>query len=337
MLKTFFPLVIDSTMLMALDSCESLFFRQHLQHLQGDESTDLVAGKAFASGLEVTRKSFFDQEITEFDAVELGRMALREQYGDHIPWEGNLKTCHRMEDALINYFMEYPLGLDELLPLKLEDGTHAIEYSFMHELPFEHPDIPGMPIMIAGRADMLATYLGRIWVSDEKTTGQPFTKNWASQWENRGQFTTYTWGLKKNGIDVYGALIRGVWIGKTGFKFQQTPTSRNDFMVKTWEKQMLEKLDSVLKKYKAWKASASTKHPLEFFHGAWGDACFKYYKPCPYLGLCRDKNSEQYLESQYTQHIWLPHEQRRVLLSTFLAEYGLEDAAIETDFGGFKL
>ena len=320
---------------MTLDSCEMLFFRQYLQHLQGDDSTDLVAGAAFAAGLEAARKAYFDEGMSEFDSVELGQLAIKERYGDHIPWATSLKTCSTMQDALINYFMEYPLGIDELVPLKLEDGTHAIEYSFIHELPFEHPDIPGMPIMIAGRADMLASYLGRIWVSDEKTTGQAFTKNWASQWETRGQFSTYCWGLRKNNIDVYGGLIRGVWIGKTGFKFQQTPTSRNNFMVHIWEKQMLEKVDSVLKKYKAWKES--TQHPLEFFHGAWGDSCFKYFKPCAYQQLCRDKNSEQFLESQYTQHIWLPHEQRRVLLDDFLTEYGIGDSVTTTDFDGFKL
>jgi hypothetical protein len=322
-------------MLMELDSCEMSFFRKYLQHLNEEESTDLIAGGAFAAGLEAARKAFFDEGLSEFDAVLIGTSALEEHYGEHIPWATNIKTKERMKAALINYFMEYPLGIDELIPLKLQDGTHAIEYSFIHELPFEHPDIPGMPIMITGRADMLASYLGRIWVSDEKTTGQAFTKNWPKQWEARGQFTTYCWGLKKNKIDVYGALVRGVWIGKDSFKFQQLPTSRNNFMIAIWEQQMLEKLKNILEKYKRWKDSG--KHPLEIFHGAWNDNCFKYFKPCPFQELCRDKNSEQYLESQYTQNIWLPHEQRRIPLADFLADYGIENSVPETDFSGFRL
>lgn len=319
-LKTFFPLVIDSTMLMEYDDCPMAFFRRYLQHLsKGYESTDLIAGGAFAKGLEVARKAYYNNDAPEQEAIQLGIAALFEAYGDHVPMSG-VKTPEKMAAALELYFITYPLAHDIVKPARLENGEYAIEYSFAHELPFPHPDIPDINIIITGRADMLGEYAGRLWVVDEKTTGAAFTQDWSKQWDTRGQFSTYCWSLKKDGIKVAGAYIRGVYLGKVQIKFNECQSIRSDWQTDMWEKQMLAKLERILQTYNDWKASGL--HPAEFFFGNWSSSCMKYFRPCQFQDLCRDKNSEQFLESQYDQYIWLPHEQQRVPLTSFLESIG---------------
>jgi hypothetical protein len=319
-LKTLFPLVIDSTMLMEADDCPMAFFRKYLQHLSsGYESTDLIAGKAFARGLEVTRKAYFNDDADPEFAIAAGVEALIESYGDHESFSAK-KTAEKMCSALELYFMHYPLGIDDVVPAKLSNGEYAIEYSFAHELPFEHPDIPGLPIIITGRADMLAEYAGRLWVVDEKTTGSAFTKDWPKQWDTRGQFSTYPWGLKKDGIPVAGAIVRGISLGAKTITFQQCESIRGEWQLDIWEFQMLKKVEALLQKYIEWKASG--KHPSYYFFGNWASSCMKYFKPCQFQDLCRSRTSEQFLESQYDQYIWLPHKQERMELNTYLDSIG---------------
>jgi hypothetical protein len=315
-LKTFFPLVIDSTMLMEYDSCPMSFFRKYLQHLsKGQESTDLIAGRAFAKGLEVARKAYWNDGADPEEAISEGRDALWEDYGDHISSKP-AKTVERMSTALELYFLEYPLGIDQVKPAKLEDGTYAIEYSFAHELPFQHPDIPDMNIIITGRADMLGEYAGKLWVVDEKTTGSAFTQDWGKQWDTRGQFSTYCYGLRRDNIQVAGAYIRGIYLGKTSIKFNECQSVRNEFQVQIWEHQMMLKVQQILDTYKAWKESG--EHPLKYFFGAWNESCNKYFRACQFQDLCRDKNSEMWLDSQFDQYIWLPHQQQRLPLAEFI-------------------
>ena len=315
--KTFFPLVIDSTMLMEFDSCFQSGFRKYIQHLSKGtgESTDLIAGGAFAKGLEVARKMYYDQGSDPEYAIETGVAALYDAYGDHVPFKEN-KSSYRMATALEQYFLEYPLGIDIVQPAKLANGNHAIEYSFAHELPIAHPDLEDFNIIITGRADMIGEYAGRLWCVDEKTTGSAFTMDWAKQWDTRGQFTTYAWGLQKDGIDVAGAYIRGVYLGKSNIKFNECQTTRNKFQIEIWEQQMLQKVNRIIELYKQFKETGG--HPLQFFHGSWNESCMKYFRPCSFQDMCRDKNSEMFIESQYDQYIWLPHEQRREKLDVFL-------------------
>lgn len=319
--QTFFPLVVDSTMMMEWDDCEMAFFRKYLQHLsKGNESVDLVAGKAFARGMEVTRKAYFNGGAEQEEAIQAGRDALYEEYGDFVPKFPTTKTLEKMATALELYFINYPLGADIIQPAKLENGEYAIEYSFAHELPIAHPDIPGMNIIFTGRADMIGVYADRLWCVDEKTTGAAFTQEWSKQWDTRGQFSTYPWGLRKDGIKVAGAYIRGIYLGKANIKFAECQTVRGEWQLEVWEKQMLTKLQALITKYNTFKESGL--HPAEFFFGNWSSSCMKYFKPCQFQDLCRDKHSEKFLESNYSQYIWLPHEQRRERLDIFLEEIG---------------
>ena len=83
MTKVMFPHAVDSTMLATFRSCPQKFFRQYVQHWKPKaESVHLVAGGAFASGIEVARRAFYEQGMPAQDSETLGLQALIEHYGD---------------------------------------------------------------------------------------------------------------------------------------------------------------------------------------------------------------------------------------------------------------
>jgi hypothetical protein len=333
---TLFPLIWDSTMLMEFDRCPISGFRKYIQHLNsGLESTDLIAGGALARGCEVTRKSFYNEGYSHEDSVLLGQEALAEFYGDHVPRFKSFKDKQTMVFCLGQYFKQYDMRTDLLQPLELKDGTLAIEYRMSLELPILHP-VYGIPLTLVGRADLLGTYMGRNVLSDEKTTGAAFGEHWGEQWNTRGQFSTYCYLLEKAGIPVSGALIRGISITKAMKEaaelsefapeldyprrdkdFIELYTNRSPWQVEVWGNQMLKKLQILADTYALWLESED--HPALHFNGIWNEGCVPFFKPCQFMELCRSKSEEQYIDSNFDQNIWLPHEHKRLPLVDYIA------------------
>jgi len=342
-MKNFFPLVLDSTQLAAYKSCPIRFFRNHVQHLQSEESIDLIAGGAFAHGIHKTREAFYSSGLSADGSLAIGLEALEEHYGDFVdPWKP-AKSVHRMMLALESYFTEYSLKFDDVVPFQLEDGSYSIEYSLLHAIedeegkPILHP-ILGLPLLYSGRLDMLAQYAGGVYQVDEKTTGSYFSKNWANQWETRGQFTGYSWLAKNSGIaeleHINGAIIRGVCLPSSTatnedtkqkfysnietIKHQQTLTTRNDYEIETWHRSMVSDAQNAVDSYIAYLEN-NEKEPEKFFLGNFSDACTSYGRGCQFQETCKSKNGEKFLET-LEQNIWLPEEHMRVPLDTYLEE-----------------
>lgn len=318
-LQSFFPQPLTSSMLMTFDACELKGVRSYIQHLRdvGDApSTHLVAGGAFAKGLEVARKAYYDDKETETDAEILGTQALIDYYGDHQPTR-KTKSLDNMIAALDLYFGEYPLSCMGDAPIRLPSGKHAIEHSFLAELPFKHPDLKEeTPLLIAGRADAIIEHGGKLWLLDEKTTGMQFGRNWASSWATRGQFTTYSLYFKRQGLDIAGVCVRGVYLGSSRIDFQECYSSRSSWQLEIWEKQLHKKIARWLQQYKDWKNSGGA--PVgEFFDGAWNEACNAYFSTCAFQDFCLYKNFEA-STSASEQVFWRPMHQDYLPLEDYL-------------------
>src|SRR5260370_40601892 len=81
--RPMFPHTVDSTMLAAFRSCPQKYFRQYVEHwkLQAP-SVHLVAGGAFASGIEAARNAFYCEGRRSSEAEAEGLAALLKHYGD---------------------------------------------------------------------------------------------------------------------------------------------------------------------------------------------------------------------------------------------------------------
>lgn len=299
-----FPTYIDSSMLATYKSCAVKFWRTYIQHWKPKgQSVHLVAGKAFAKGLEVTRRSFYEQGKDAETAISDGLIALVQAYGDFECPADSSKSLERMCGAFEYYWDYYPLERDEsTAPLLLNTGKRAIEFSFAEPIDVRHPTT-GDPILYVGRSDAILNFAGGIYICDEKTTTQ-LGASWGRQWDLRGQFTGYGWAALKTGIPVDGALVRGVSILKTKYETQQALTYRPEWQIDRWYNETCVWIERMIEDFKQ----------NEWLHNL-SDTCASY-GGCSFTAICTTQTPEPWLETNFERRIWDPvrHEESVLLV-----------------------
>lgn len=309
MQRPMFPHAVDSTMMAAFRSCPQKMFRTYIQHWKPkSESVHLVAGGAFAAGIEAARRAFFAEGRRSDEAEAAGLKALILHYGDFECPADSAKSLERTCGALEYYFQKYPLGADGMKPVTLASGKHGIELSFAEPLPFNHP-VTGDPILYTGRADMIAEFAGGVYVVDEKTTSS-LGASWSRQWEMRAQFTGYSWACQAIGIHPAGTIIRGVSILKTKYDTQQVITTRTNYEIDRWLQQTVRDLARL---QAMWEAG--------WYDYALDGACGEY-GGCSMTQICKSNDPETWLPMQFVQRVWDPLQRREMTVEEFEASWG---------------
>lgn len=293
MTRPHFPVAIDSTFLGTFRSCPQKAYRTYVQHWKPQsESVHLVAGGAFADGIEAARRAYFEQSLSQSDAIAAGLLALVQKYGDFECPPESAKSLERTAGALEFYFDRYPLGGDGATPLAFPDGRRGIEFSFAEPLPINHP-VTGDPLLYTGRSDMIASFAGGEYIYDEKTTTS-LGPSWARQWEMRSQFTGYCWAAKQAGLNPAGVIIRGISILKTKYDTQEVVTYRSPMEVDRWLNQTCRDIERMVENWKAGYWDYNLDH-----------ACAEY-GGCSLQSVCKSANPDQWLETYFTQRVWNP-------------------------------
>jgi len=294
-----FPEHIDNSMRKELVKCQKIAhwkFERGLTAEVGNEH--LIAGGAFAKGMEVMRRYHYEEHTDPEITLANGITALYAQYGKFIPPSNSLKTADRMAGALAYYAGRRPFAEDEYTPVKLGDEL-GIEVQFNYGIGIAHP-ITGLDLSYCGRFDMLAyDKNGDVWVIDEKTTGK-LGEAWVHQWNLDSQMTGYCWGAKKllleHGItaEVKGAVINGISILKYDYDHIRCPTFRQDWEIERWYAQMLRDISGWITAFKQQDHNQVLDH-----------ACALYNNPCQFAKLCKSANPERIMDS-YTVRFWDP-------------------------------
>lgn len=291
--RPYFPVAIDSTMIGTFRSCPQKLFRMYMQHWKpSEESVHLVAGGAFAEGIEAARRAFYEQSLPPNDAVGVGLGALIAKYGDFECPPDSAKSLERVSGALEFYFENYPLGEDAATPLLFPDGRYGIEFSFAQPLPVNHP-VTGEPILYTGRADMIAEAYGGVYIYDEKTTSS-LGASWANQWEMRSQFSGYCWAAREFGFNPSGVCVRGVSILKTKYDTAQHLTYRSPYEIERWLDQTCRDIGRMIK---CWK------------EGYWDwnlDHACSEYGGCALRSVCKSPDPEAWLQTYFIPRVWNP-------------------------------
>jgi hypothetical protein len=289
-----FPEVVDSSMIAAFRACPQKFNLEYLQHWRPKTpNVHLHAGKAFAEGLEVARKAFYDDGYAEDKAVALGFGALLKAYGTFECPKDSPKSADRMAAAYEYTMSQYRLSDPSIAaPIVLPSGKHAIEFSFVEPTDFLHP-VTQQPILFSGRFDEIVNFGGGIFGEDDKTTSS-LGASWSKQWDLRSQFTAYCWGAQRGGLALQGFLVRGTSILKTKFDTQQAITYRPDWMVDRWYKQLLRDLKRMAD---SWES------------GVWDfnlDKSCNSFDGCTFRKVCLSKEPQVWLEQGFEQRRWDP-------------------------------
>lgn len=289
-----FPSVVDNTMLNTFRSCPRKAELCYIDHWKPTASNvHLHAGSAFARGLEVARRAYFDAQLDAETALAVGLRALISAYGDFDCPPDNAKSLERMCGAFEYYFDVWPLATDSAKPRKMPSGAHAIEFSFAEPIPdVLHPET-GDPIIYAGRSDMIVEMESGTFIEDDKTTSY-LGRSWADQWELRSQFTGYCWAAEQSGIPVDGVLVRGISILKTRFDHAQHITFRPKWEIERWYKQTCRDLARWIE---CWRDG--------YYDYNLGEACNEY-GGCAFSQICKHPNPGEWLPAYFTQRKWNP-------------------------------
>jgi hypothetical protein len=292
-----FPKIWDSTMIASFRACPQKWAFEHLQHWKLTTSNvHLHAGGAYAKGLEVARRSFYEEGKPEAEAIALGGTALMAAYGDFEPPPDTAKTLDRTLGAFEFYFTAYPMGSDAIRPIELLSGRRAIEFSDLRPLPIKHFD--GDPILYSIRADMIGDYAGGRYIHDDKTATQ-LGASWSRQWDLRSQFTGYCWGANENGppiAPVTGVIVRGVSILKTKYDTLQAITYRPQWTIDRWLAQVTRDI-----------TRAKTMWQKREFDLNLDESC-NAYGGCPFKQVCvaEPKDQPQWLSMYFERRQWNP-------------------------------
>jgi hypothetical protein len=281
-------------MIAAFRACPQKFNLEYLQHWRPKmPNVHLHAGKAFAEGMEVGRKAFYDEGLPEDEAIAKGFGALLKAYGDFECPEDSPKSADRMAAAYEYTMSQYRMGDPSVArPITLPSGKRAIEFSFTEPTDYVHPET-GQPVLFCGRFDSIVNFGGGVFGEDDKTTSS-LGASWSKQWDLRSQFTAYCWGAQKGGLPLQGFLVRGTAILKTKFDTQQAITYRPDWMVQRWYEQLLRDLARM---EASWRS------------GLWDynlDESCNSFGGCIFKKICLSKEPEVWLEQGFERRRWDP-------------------------------
>lgn len=301
-----FPSYIDATARNEFASCEQKWAYSTLMSMERKPgSIHLFAGGAYARGLEVLRKCFYQQGLPLEDSMFQAQIAVLTYWGAYEPtfsWqsEDEKKTLDAVLGALEHYPTAWPLETDHVQPLETAPGKRAVEFTFA--IPLDdclHPET-GEPMLYCGRFDMLGVYNALKMPVDDKTTSY-LGKNWADQWDLRGQFSGYCWACNEYGYDVPGLIVRGMAFYRDkakgiNFKTAEHITYRDAYQIKRWRRQLTKDFGRMVE---AWKTK---EYSLNL-----GDACTVYGQKCSFYTLCTSQKPELWF-GEYQKRDWNPLE-----------------------------
>lgn len=299
-----FPTAIDSTMLSTFKSCHKKFEYSFLRNLHvSEKSIHLVAGGAFAAGLEAARmKCFTPREhqpewlraippLEENGLFISAFRAFSQEWGTFDLALDHGKSFVNTWYALQTYLTDYHPLTDFIQPTFTPDQIPRIEFSFAIPLPISHPET-GDPLLYSGRFDMLAKWDDLLVVLDEKTTSA-LGDSWRKQWDLRGQFLGYCWACQQLGHPVHAAVARGTAILKTKVNFMTVPVIFPQHLIDRWYYAMLATVETMIS---AWKHDC--------FVYDFADGCTAY-GGCSYSMLCSAKDPEEWV-GNYVTRVWNP-------------------------------
>ena len=298
-----FPQVIDNVMRSSFVSCPHSFYEEHiLKRSATGGSVHLVAGAAYAKGLEIVRRLIWGEGMELEDALCEAFPHIIAEYGTFpCPERYHYKSWERVIQGVVAYFDKWPPKEDNLVPyISPNTGKPAIEFTFSFPTQIPHPET-GQPILFAGRFDMIGVYNDTLWVVDDKTASQ-LGPNWDKQWRLKAQLTGYTFAARQYGIPVEGALVSGISFLPSGaYGFSRPIEYRPDFILERWWVQLHR---DIARMVQCW-LDRDEENPYGYWDYDLNDACTAY-GGCPFQQLCSAKDENQWAKTGFEYRDWNP-------------------------------
>lgn len=306
-----FPAALDSTILSTFGRCNFQAFLEYVCGMRIEHSFDLHVGKAWAHGLEVTRKDFYFNGLSEFEAIRNGIDVLEADYGPDRPDE--VKNLPRMIDAFKLYFRVWPLDNENGL-VPVENG---VECRFKLPLPgLLHPDT-GEQLFYAGRYDIKCIEKGNfdpfdayedvsgIWLVDDKCNKKPFG-NWRADFDLSIQMLGY---CNSNLINCPNDHTEGVRVRRCFVGYKELSSDNFHEVPIRWNRETLQdawvtiqqRAEKLVMAYLTFKSGAYAE--TEAFPKNFGNACTEY-GGCAFRPVCLHNALPEYQEIRWNPLDW---------------------------------
>lgn len=297
-----FPEIVDNTMRANYRKCPMSFFQEHLLcRVMGADNIHLVAGGAYAAGMDAFRKSYWTKDTDVYKnydaAIDAGIVALIKHYGyderreASEEWAKSPKSCERLIEAFMDYWKQYHPRASIGKPVYV-NGQVASEMGGFIPLDVKHP-VTGEPLMYSIRWDFAEERNGDLWLGDDKTTTS-LGASWASQWTLRSQFMGYVYGAKRLfGLNPVGIIARGTGILKTQINHMEVPVLFKPHLLEKWWVQVNKDFQAMVD---SWE---SNNWDYDF-----ADGCAAY-GGCKFVDACGSKLQHRVLDSMPIR-VWNP-------------------------------
>jgi hypothetical protein len=313
------PAIIDATMLTSFRDCEVQFFRSHVLKCSPREPrVPLIAGSAFAAGLEAYRRAYYHDGYSKESSFDIAILSTIDDWGDNDPFpqgRHSSRSLDRVLTGIRNYFEVYPPESDLFQPhLRADNNAPTFEFNFV--VPLDpargfpvHPS-SGEPFMWAGRSDGLGSFRRLPVFSDEKST-ESLGATWSDKWLLRNQFLSYAWCYREMGLPYRSALVRGIGLLKTKITHAEALIQYPDHVINLWERNAIFSLDQMVQMWEAdqWPARI-------------GNSCTSFGN-CQFMDVClsHPQNTNNILSTGYMYRNWDPasqHNRRTAIEEAFL-------------------
>lgn len=172
----------------------------------------------------------------------------------------------------------------------LANGKPAVELSFR----FEIPDAP--EFLYCGHMDRIASFDGKLYVFDVKSTKRYLDSNYFAQFSPHNQMTGYTLGGKITFHQpVEGVIIDAIQVGVGFSRFARGFTTRHESQLDEWLKET------------AYWVKLARGYAQANFWPLNESSCDKYFG-CPFRTVCSKppKQREAWLKADFTTRWWDP-------------------------------
>lgn len=170
-------------------------------------SVYLVAGGEFARAQEARRRAII-AGLPEEECILAGCMAIQSQKRPPPELMGNVPPSHTRGEVIMAFIfscLKLPL-VQEMETVKSLKGAsvEAVEFSFLVQLPFDHPTT-GDSLLMSGRLDGYEARGGMgLWGIDDKFVSRANSYGW--EWST--QFISYGWAHQQYGLDLPGFVVK---------------------------------------------------------------------------------------------------------------------------------
>ena len=309
-LVALFPEVIDSTIRNDYVSCPAKWWYERVYGLSAiGGSVHLIAGGAFAKGIETVRRLVYQESMDVSSAIVEGVIAAWVEYGNYEPEDKYAnKSAERVAYAIAEYFAEYPPHEDRIQPYYRADGKPAIEFEFTIPLDVEHPTT-GNPLLFGGRADMVGDFMSSLWIVDEKTATR-LGPQWLKGFTLRGQFLGYCKAAHEFDLPVNGFVVRGQSFLKDYYGHAEVIETVPKHRIDRWWDQFNRDVRRMVEDFKS-----------NTWNYSFGEACTNY-GGCPFSRLCDKENWQDWWQQYFEIDHWNPIRKKKVdgeqtILGTF--------------------